>query len=75
MNKARRKEIERAILVIESVQLSLESLVDEEQEAFDNLPESIQGSERGDDMETAISILEDQRSNLDDVLNELGELT
>ena len=64
MNKARRKEISRAIELMDQVYEILESVVDEEQEAFDNLPESIQGSERGETMEQYIATLEEVLENL-----------
>jgi predicted nucleic acid-binding Zn-ribbon protein len=47
----------------------LEGIKDEEQESFDNLPESMQNGERGEKMSTAISELE----NVIDGLNELAE--
>jgi methyl-accepting chemotaxis protein len=53
----------------------LESVSEEEQEAFDNMPESIQYSEKGEaiqenasDIEQAASDLEDIISNLQDIL-------
>lgn len=45
MNKQRRKEIANAIRQIENV---VSSILDDEEEAFDNMPESLQYSERGD---------------------------
>lgn len=59
MNKARRKEIARAIELIEEAREILENVRDEEQDAFDNLPESLQSSERGEAMEEYISTLDD----------------
>lgn len=48
----------------------LESIRDDEQEALDNLPESVQGGERGQDMENAISEMENAMS----VLESLGSI-
>ena len=45
MNKQRRKEIANAIRQIENV---VSSILDDEEEAFDNMPENLQYSERGD---------------------------
>ena len=72
MNKARRKEIARAIELMEQAREILESVRDEEQEAFDNMPESLQGSERGEAMEEYIYTLEEAVENLDtDALQEI----
>lgn len=65
MNKVRRKEIARAIALMDQAREILESVKDEEQEAFDNMPESIQNSERGEAMEDYIYTLEDALSNLE----------
>ena len=72
MNKARRKEIARAIELIEQAREILETLMDEEQEAFDNMPESLQSTERGETMEEYISILEERIDALD--TDELQEI-
>lgn len=63
MNNKRRKEIANAIRQIENVVLSI--LADEE-EAFDNMPESLQGSERGDMSQEA----QDNLSSAVDALEE-----
>lgn len=45
MNNKRRKEIANVIRQIENV---VSSILEDEEEAFDNMPESLQYSERGD---------------------------
>lgn len=52
MNKARRAELRKALDIISAVK-------DEEQEAFDNLPESFQDGEQGARMEEIIADLEE----------------
>ena len=72
MNKARRKEIARAIELMDEAREILEAVKDEEQEAFDNMPESLQCSERGEAMEGYIGTLEEVVYNLDtDALQEI----
>lgn len=44
---------------------TLEGVLNEEQEAYDNMTESMQESEKGEACETAISALEDYIENLD----------
>lgn len=58
----------------------LSEIKDEEQEAYDNLPESLQESERGENMQNCIDALEYFMSDLenmeiegtDDLLEEIG---
>ena len=59
MNKNRRNAISDIYDKLIDIQSNLECIRDEEQEAFDNLPESIQYSERGERMEEYISSLEE----------------
>lgn len=51
MNKIRRKRLAEAIDLISQAKDILEEVKDEEQEAYDNLPESFQYGERGEQMQ------------------------
>ena len=74
MNKQRRKELARAIALIEEAREILEAVKDEEQEALDNLPESLQQSERGETMEGYIYTMDEMLETLDtDELQEIVE--
>ena len=74
MNKARRKAIEEIIDQLGTLKEQIESVSEEEQEAFDNLPESIQYSERGDAMSDYITDLDDAASSIDDVMSTLQDI-
>ena len=65
MNKVRRKELSHVVDLLDQARDLLETIRDEEQEAFDNLPESIQCSERGETMEDYISTMEEMLDYLD----------
>ena len=67
MNNTHRKQIQLIINALQDNLNHLEDLKQEEEESFDNLPESLQESERGEAMENAIS-------NLDDAVTYLGEV-
>ena len=54
MNKTRRRSIQQIIDHLTELKEHIDLLRDEEQEAYDNLPESLQESERGEAMSTAI---------------------
>lgn len=72
MNKARRATIRQIISRLESQREDIESVLSDEQEAFDNLPEGLQCGERGEAMETTIDYLENASGNLSVVIEELG---
>lgn len=71
MNAKRRKELEKVIELIEDAKNKLEALKDEEQEAFDNMPESLQYSEKGERMEEIISNLDDSLSDLESTIENI----
>ena len=60
MNKDRRDRLQN---IIED----LGAIIDEEQEAYDNLPEAIQSSERGDAMQEQIDGMTDAKDTLETV--------
>lgn len=74
MNKQRRKELDKVQDLIIDAQNALEELKDEEQECYDNLPEGIQDSERGDAMQEAIEYLEAAYDNLQDAIDNISEV-
>ena len=67
MNKARRKKLGEIIDQLEYLREDLDAVASEEREAYDNLPESLQESDRGCAMEEAAD-------ELDDICSELEEL-
>lgn len=74
MNIARRKRLAEALTLLESAKDVIEEVMEEEQEAFDNLPESLQGADRGVEMEEYIGDLENAVDSLDDLLDVIGEI-
>lgn len=73
MNKARRLILSGAAANLSKAALLIERATDEERDAFDNLPESIQDGERGQKMEDAIDLLEDISDMLEEILDKLDE--
>jgi hypothetical protein len=74
MNKKQRAEIQKYIDAISDAQEHLEELASEEQEKYDNMPESLQSSERGEVYESAASTLTNSAETLSDVVEKLMEL-
>lgn len=73
MNNKRRKEISKIVSTLEDVRDRLSDIVDEEQCAFDNMPESLQGSDRGSESEEAIDCLNDALDSIESALEYLDE--
>lgn len=74
MNKTRRKSLKGILgrmdeltAIIEEVKEDLQGVLDEEEEAMENLPESLQEGERGQQMQEYINTLAE-------VIDSLGEL-
>lgn len=74
MNDTRRKELRKIITRLEKINYELREInsdlmdiITEEEEAYDNLPEGIQASERGEKMQNTIDQLYDAQSDLDDM--------
>lgn len=74
MNNQRRKKIKEGIQLLERAKALFEEVTDEENEAYDNLPEGLQDSEKGETMLDNTSILETQGEAIDDIISELEEV-
>lgn len=59
MNKERRSRIEAAKVKLTEIEAELELAMQEEQDYFDNMPEGIQGSQKGTDAEAAVDALQE----------------
>jgi hypothetical protein len=75
MNKERRKVIARATVMIDEAKGILESCRDEEQEYYDNMPESFQNGEKGSTAQEAIDALEEAVSSLEEITGNISEFT
>lgn len=86
MNKTRRKELARIVAKLEQldalrleIQEELGAVMDEDQEALDNMPEGLQESERGQQMQEHIDSMEyamDDLENFDveSIMDQLNEI-
>ena len=74
MNKERRKRLAEAYEKIGEVKEILESVKDEEQEAYDNLPENFQYGERGEEMENYIDMIDEACGYLEDAESVLDQI-
>lgn len=67
MNKDRRKKLEDIASRLEILQGDLYMLAEEEREYYDNMPESIQGGERGDKAQEIADWLEEAGCAIDEI--------
>ena len=74
MNKARREAISKVLDKLNEIGLDLSQVRDEEQEAYDNMPESLQNSEKGNMMEENIDVLDSAIYSLEEIYDQLGDL-
>ena len=74
MNKQRRKRLEKSYNLIDEAMEIIQEVRDEEQEAYDNLPESFQNGERGEEMSGYIEMLEEATGYLDDTKSVMAEI-
>lgn len=70
MNDARRKTLRCIEKELKEICTKLENIKDEEQYAYDSLPESLQMSDKAEQMIENIEKLEDLISNLEDYIDE-----
>lgn len=69
MNKKRKQQANDLKEQLCSIKIELERIAKEEENAFSNLPESLQESERGEEMEENVDCLNDAVCNLEEVID------
>jgi hypothetical protein len=74
MNNERRKRIRSLIEKLSFDKELLEMISNEEEEAFDNMPEGIQESQMGENSQEAIELLGDALNSLDECIDSLDNI-
>ena len=74
MNKRRMKNLTDIVARIEALADELREVLDAETEAFEAMPESLQGSERGERSQSAIDYIEEAASALDDAVEAIHNI-
>lgn len=72
MNKQRRKAINCCTKALEDVKNRIEEILSEEENFFDNMPENLQGSIRGEESQEAIDVLNEVKDGLEDCIESLN---
>lgn len=65
MNKQRRKDVDAVIDRIDDLKTDIDDVINDEQDTYFNLPDSLQASEKGDKYETVIALMESSKKSLD----------
>ena len=74
MNKNRRNMLSKCIAKLVDLINEIENIKQDEELSFDNLPENLQSSMRGENMEEAIEYLDNSLDNLNSALDELESI-
>lgn len=74
MNKKRRAEISNIIKELNGLKDRIETVLSEEENYFENIPENLETSTRAEESEDAIESLEDASSDLESCIDSLTEI-
>lgn len=74
MNKTRRRKLQELAEEMIIIAEQISAVADEEQDSFDNLPESLKGSEKGTVMEEYVSALSGFADDIENTVSELNDL-
>ncbi len=73
MNNDRRKRINSALIKLAKIQDDVQMIYDEEEMAFDSLPENLKDSDRGCCMQDAIGHLEEAVQSMEELIESLAD--
>jgi len=73
MNKERREQLDELASKINEVKDELESIMKDEEEYRDNMPENLQGSERYEMADTACYEMQSALDSLDEAISSIEE--
>lgn len=73
MNKSRRMRLTESQYKIDEAREMIELVKDEEENAYDNLPENLQSGEKGETMLSSIRSMDAALSSLEDAISSIEE--
>ena len=74
MNKQRRTEIANIVTELELLKERLDKVLSVEQDVFDNMPENLQYSMRGEESQEAIDNMDGAMSDLENAISQLEDI-
>lgn len=73
MNDARRKLLRQLATDLQVIASTLDGLKDEEQEYYDNMPESFQNGDKGEKAQAAIDALQEAWDSIDSAATQIED--
>lgn len=73
MNLKRRKRLQELNQKLEALAVELEEIAEEEREYYDNMPESLQGGEKGERADEVATLLIEESENLLEIIGRIEE--
>lgn len=73
MNKVRRVLLEKIQTELETLAESLGTLLEEENEYYDNMPENFQGGEKGEKAQAAIEAMDSALNSINEATGDISE--
>lgn len=73
MNKEKRKQLNKAIGLLNEAKDIVECVMDEEQYDYDNLTEGLKYTMRGQEMEEAVGNMESAMDSIDDAIDAIED--
>ena len=74
MNNQRRKEIAKAVAMLDDVYDILDDVNCDENDAYDNMPENLQDGDRAFNMQDNIDKLDNACSSINEIIDSLNEI-
>lgn len=74
MNAKDRKKVSEWIDTLIDMKAEIENMQEDQQEKYDNLPEGLQDSEKGEALEEAANTLEEVSDSVDSAIESLQEI-
>ena len=73
MNKERREKLQEAMVLVGDAKAIIEEVHEQEEEAFESLPENLQSSVNGDVMQEAVNALDDAIAACEEIDDKLTD--
>lgn len=74
MNNERRNKLREIIMQMQNIKHLITDVKNQEEYAYDNLPESLQYSDRGYNMEDNIDKIDDIIEQMEDIITEIDDM-
>lgn len=74
MNKKRKQELNKISIKLDALLDQLDDIYNDEQIAYDSMPENLQGSDRGMESEEAVDAINEAKEQIQEAIDLLNEI-